>query len=420
MGASPFGRWVLLAGLIATWAGCGSGSHKDPLLEGPGRDGLRGWNILADTWDVDDPNDAMSFEWDYFMIHDAAGRFTGSIGYLIANPRDAGGLGELVPKGGNVAVAGLFDEGALAEYVNFGLQGFSASGSERAFSAAAEGGLTGAMLPQAAADGDPGRLGLTGRSESFAWDLEVSQDWPGLSEAEDCFHPMTGTDVGELFPDSEIWNVDMLWPRTRVTGSLTRLDTDETLAVDGHGYRENSWGRWAFNMGGWDFAVVSDADARVLFAWQSYHHRSEALDYLDLAFIEGGQLRTIQFKAARGELGWEHPDWIYDAAARQCMPASTRVVADNGTYRVEAQADLEGRQAPMLSDLTAATRGFVIEIQFPLVSGTITRSDTGEVLATFAGQGGGEFAVARRDEQAEVPDAEECRSWGQQFASPLP
>jgi hypothetical protein len=231
---------------------------------------------------------------------------------------------------------------------------------------------------------------------------------------------MTGRDVGELFPDDEVWNVDMLWPRTRVSGSLTRLDADETVAVEGHGYRENSWGRWAFNMGGWDFTVVSDAEARVLFAWQSYHHRSTALDYLDLAFVEGGRLRTVQFRAAAGELGWTHPDWTYDAAARQCMPQSTRIVADNGSYRVEAEAELAGRQAPMLSDLTAATRSFVIEIQFPLVSGTIRRSDSGELLARFSGQGGGEFAVARRGEDEAEPDRQACQAWGETFSSPMP
>lgn len=403
----------------ALLAGCGGGG-ADPLLDGPGRDGLLGWRIMAPDWDTADANDAMSFEWDYFMVHDEQGRFTGSIGYLIANPRDAGGLGELVPEGGNVALAGLFDGGALAEYENFGLERFSASGAERSFDAGEQDGVFGRMQPLAA-DGDgPDRLRLTGRSQSFAWDLTVSQAWPGLSAGPDCFAPMTGRDVGELFPDDEVWNVDMLWPRTRVSGSLTRLDADETVAVEGHGYRENSWGRWAFNMGGWDFTVVSDAEARVLFAWQSYHHRSTALDYLDLAFVEGGRLRTVQFRAAAGELGWTHPDWTYDAAARQCMPQSTRIVADNGSYRVEAEAELAGRQAPMLSDLTAATRSFVIEIQFPLVSGTIRRSDSGELLARFSGQGGGEFAVARRGEDEAEPDRQACQAWGETFSSPMP
>ncbi|MFW5740400.1 MAG: hypothetical protein ACOC1F_08535, partial [Myxococcota bacterium] len=83
----------------------------------------------------------------------------------------------------------------------------------------------------------------------------------------------------------------------------------------------------------------------------------------------------------------------------------------------EAFADLTNRQVPMLSDATPATEQYVIMIQFPWVEGIITRLDDGEVIATFAGQGGGEFSNARS--KAAMTDAE-CREWGASFSSPMP
>jgi hypothetical protein len=370
---------------------------------------------MAPDWPDNATLDPIAFEWDYFMIHDRAGRFTGSVGYLIANPHDlgAGGLGDLLPKGGNVAVAGLFADASLTEYVNFGLEGFSASATDRAFLATGDGGRFGRITPHA----DRNALTLEGRTELFAWALEVTQEWPGLSAGSQAFHRMRGRDVGDLTPGEE-WNVDMLWPRTRVAGTLTRRDTDEQLDIDGHGYREDSFGRWAFNGGGWDFAVVSDESSHVLWAWQSYHHLSSSLDYLDVAFVDQGRETILQLRADRGELGWSHAGWRFDPLARQCRPGSTLVRAQDDTYRIEARATLGDAQLPMLSDATVATRAFVIFIQFPAVEGTITRRDTGRVVATFSGQGGGEFSVARAAVDA-MTEAE-CEAWGAVFSAPTP
>lgn len=415
-------RSVLSMALLALGA-CGSGDAEPTssidLEAGAGRDGLIGWNVMSAAYTQQNANDQLSFEWDYFMVHDEGGRFTGSVGYLIANPRNAGagGLGDMVPKGGNAAVAGRFADGTMAaSYKNFGLEGFSASGETRSFDA--EDPATGQyalMKPVKADSSGPDRLLLEGKNEAFAWNLEVRQSWKALSGGEHTFAPMHGDDVGKLFPGEE-WNVHMLWPRTVVRGWVQRIDTGERIDVAGHGYRENSWGRWAFNVGGWDFAVVSDETSRVSWAWQTYHHQSVALDYLDLGFVDDGQFKLLQFRADAGQLGWQHGSWTFDAAARQCVPLDTHVVARNDQYVVEADVDLAGRQVPMLSDATAATREYVIMIQFPLVHGTIRRAD-GSVVTTFAGQGGGEFSTARTSKT--LTDAE-CSEWGKTYASALP
>jgi len=397
------------------------GSMSDaPLHAGAGRDGLQGWNILSGEYAQPGDLDGISFEWDYFMVHAGDGSFTGSIGYLLANPRDAGGLGDLLPKGGNAAIAGLFRDGTrIAEYRNFGVDGTTASGTERAFHARDDAsGQYARMTPRRADSAeDDDTLKLEGRTASFSWDLVVVQDWPALSSRDDIFAPVHGDDVGSLF-DNESWNVDMLWPRTLVQGKVTRLDTGEQIAVDGHGYRENSWGRWAFNLGGWDFAVVSDKSAGVSWAWQSYHHRSTQLDFLDLGFVEDGAVRLEQFRAARGELGWSHASWTFDPHARLCVPLTTRVEAQNDRYRVEADLKLHDRQVPMLSEATSATKQYVIMIQFPMVEGRIIRLHDGVTVAAFRGQGGGEFSNAW-SQAVSMTDAE-CGEWGKAYSSPMP
>lgn len=399
-----------------------------PMAQGAGRDGLMGWMILQDAFDADNPLDMLTFEWDYFMIHDADGKFTGSIGYLIANPRNAGtgGLGDLVPKGGNVAVSGKFGSGDLSsEYRNWSpATGFAASATERAFDAEdpadAGTGYRATMTPIAAGGGEPGTLALEGEMERFAWDLDVTQEWPALSASDEMFVPVTGTDIGSFSPANEEWTVNMVWPRTRVRGTITDRATGDAYEVSAHGYRENSGGRWAFNTGGWDFATVSDDAASVMWAWQSYHGESVALDYLDVGFVEDGAVRLLTFRAADGVLGWRHDGWTFDAAARQCVPQGTTVVADDGEYRIEADVDLGADQVAILSDLTEATKGFVIMGQFPVVSGTIVRLSDGATVASFEGQGGGEFANARQPEGVASMTDGECAAFGAAFSSPMP
>ncbi|MCU0660907.1 MAG: hypothetical protein MUC50_01105 [Myxococcota bacterium] len=402
-------------------------SETEEPLEG----GLAGWNILAPGYPKNNNLDLLSFEWDYFMIHDKDGKFTGSIGYLIANPRHSTifipGLSELVPAGGNTAVAGKFEGGALlANYHNF-KDNYQASGLRRSFEAKEpDSEIFSALIP----DPMQNALLLQGQTENFAWDLVISQEWPELTaiEGDGAFEPMTGRDVGANSALSvlggEVWTVNMLWPRTKVVGTITDLSdplSPVTVDIDGHGYRENSHGRWAFNAGGWDFGIVSDEEKRVMWTWQSYHHASTKLDYADVAFYDNEQLVIAHFDAKKGEVGWFHDDWKFDAAARQCMPQNTEVRAVNGDYIIEASLTIDENQVAMLSDATPATRAYVIEIQFPKVTGTIKRRSTGETITAFAGQGGGEFSVSRQPASVTQRSDEWCYCWGyNKFSSSMP
>lgn len=388
--------------------------------------GLEGWAVLGDRYrqSITGPIDGITFQWDYFMVHDDD--FTGSIGYVIADPRHK--MVGLMPSGGNAAIAGLFITSGhiAADYVNFGTEawagpgstGYSASADIREFHA--ESGSSYAHIIPVT---DNNSLILRGRTPKYAWDLTVSQDWRErcTSAYSTTFPPPTDYDIASipLFPEQQ-WTVDMNWMRTHVTGTITNktVEPPQTVTISGHGYREQAWGPWAFHVSGWDFAIVSDNRTGVQWALQTYHD-SELLDYLDISFYDTDGLKAVRFKAAEGELGWYHSQWLFDESARQCVPADMTVIAQNSEYIVEAFVDIGDSQVAMLSDITPITKNYFIECRFPWISGTIYHAATGEKITDFSGQGGGEFSAPRL-RQNEALSAEQCGVRGGAYTSPLP
>ena len=352
---------------------------------------LGGWNVLQPEYRRFHLLDGLSLEWDYFMIHDKHDRFTGSVGYLISDPRGRLGgrtwLPDLVPSGLNAAIAGSFHgEDDVAEFHSFGLK--DSSYSSRVRSAQGQQGNYYATITPVSSDSTTlDSLLLEGRTAGFQWSLQVTQDWSERGG----FEPMSSSDVG-LLP-GEHWTVEMLWPRTRVTGSITNLKTGQTTDIDGHGYRENSWGRWAFITGGWDFGILSDEQSGVQWAWQTYHFRSHNLDFVDLSFYHDAELKNLRF--AQDQISWYHTQWSFDEQAHQCTPQNVYVVAQNEDYRVEVTGVIGGDQIAMLSDITPITASYVIMIQFPTFSGQIIDRHSGQVITSFAGRGGGEFSLMR-------------------------
>ncbi len=380
-----------------------------------GRDGAPGWHILNAPFLDDGALDGMSFEWDYFSIHDKAGGFTGIVGYLIANPRQRTDVfGNMVPKGGNVAIAGQWADGSrTAEYKNFGYEGFAAGADVRSFAAEdAAKGQFGRITPDAAANS----LRLEGKTDGFEWNLTISDDWPALTATGDVYQVLSSHTIGTLKPADEQWNVDVLWPATRVVGTVTNRAAGTTVDVDGVGYRENSFGRWGFNLGGWDFFFLYDPSTPVALVLQTYHYETDDLDFVDVAFHDGGALVTRRLMASDGGLSWWHEGWRFDALARQCVPTDTHLTAEDADYRLEAVAAISDDEAPLLSDATEATKKYVIFEFFPHVTGTITRKADGVVVATFSGQGGGEISLARADKENQTVD--ECTAFGQVFQYP--
>ncbi|MCG8669275.1 MAG: hypothetical protein MI867_07655 [Pseudomonadales bacterium] len=385
-----------------------------------------GWRILQNDYQQANWLDVVSFEWDYFMVHNHDGRFAGIVGYVLANPRGRmDGVLEIVPNGGNAAFVGEVDHQIpVANYHNFGLVNTEVSDTERYMYAESDDQELYALIEPAFTpelDAEPA-LRLAGRSADFEWDLIVTQgmkDRDYLRHGDDAAFTLgPSTDVG-IFK-SEIWTVDAMWPRTNVVGKVVVRSTGEEIDIDGKGYRENSWGRYLLSIDGWDFLVFSeDHEDGVLMVMQTYH-RSKELDFLDVSFYDNGELVAQRFRPTRNEFGWIHPDWQWDSRAQQCVPQNTVLKAENDDYLIEAEVEIGERQAPMLSDKTIGTRIYFIQEHFPSVTGTITNKTTGEVVSEFSGQAGGEFSFTKKLFGFPTSDSG-CKRWGdRKFSMPFP
>lgn len=425
----PSGQAFRIGMLAAT---CGLSLSASVSAQAPAQnDPLGGWHTMAPDYDTNHALDGLSIEWDYHMIHDADGEFTGIIGYVLADPRRRIGDGrfewgnvdlDLMPSGGNVAVVGKFADGSkLSSYTAFGTQTTVASGTDRTFSTTGAGGNFAKITPVRVA-GQADKMILEGQNDKFKWNLTVSAQWGERYAAVDnnTDSPFSLVksqgDIG-IIP-GESWNVDMLWPRTKVVGTITRRDNGKVINIDGHGYRENSWGRWAFVLGGWDFAILSDASSGVQWAWQSYHPAAESLDTLDVSFVQNGQVKLERFRTTDSTLGWYHTGWHFDFGGKQCVPDYATVIGQNARYRVEAKV-ISKQRTPLLSNETFVTSIYMIDEQFPTVSGKIIDRATGATVTTFSGQAGGEFAFHK----TALPyiDPVSCTLWGTSlFREPLP
>ncbi len=387
----------------------------------PAGDSLRGWHILSATWNDKHPLDFMTIEWEYFMIHDYEGKFTGTIGYVITNPRSKGGPAAnlVVPQGGNVAIGGqVYGRQAIGDYINFGSDHLLANGdNKQTYFEAEKSGYWAQITPEA---GTVPLLHLQGQSEHFAWDLTVQEGTPELlaraRETGQSFSPVSDTRaMGHI--QGETWTVDAIWPRTDVAGTIKVLDTGEVLSIKGKGYRENSWGRYAMPLDGWDFLSFHEYKEDGVVAILQTYHQSKDLDYLDLGFRDAGELKTLRFTTKDGQLKWKHHLWNFAWRPFQCVPMDWDIVAENADYRLELTADISAEaQDPFLSNAALGTRIFFIQEQYPQVRGKIYRKIDGSVVSTFAGQAGGEFAVHKS--LRGVRPQTECQKWGTKFQSP--
>lgn len=393
---------------------------------------LPGWHILAPGF-ADDliwPVSGAVFEWDYLMVHDKNGSFTGSMGIVVADPQNR--LTGLMPSGANAAVSGKFASGdVVVDYLAFGSDSYTASAQTRSFYTADSDGRFARIEPLEAGDSLPQRLHWTGKTEKFEYDLMIAPDWLDRCDAYlETFPVIIGNDASgtkilglfDFFP-GQSWTIDMHWMRTQVSGWIRNRATGELATIDGWGYRENAWGPWAFVFSGWDFGIASDNASGIQWSWQSYHH-SDKLDYLDVSFYDNNELKAIRFDPADGELGWYHDNWCYDNRTQQCTPLDTTVIAMNEDYIVETEMVIGLDQAPMLSDTTPITAIYFIQTLYPKYTVTIRRAAAPhETVAGFENiQGGGEFSGMRYlfHDIFGPKTEDQCVSWGKRYAHPLP
>jgi hypothetical protein len=354
----------------------------------------QGWKIMQSEYDKNHPLDAISFEWDYWMIH--SDTWNGIVGYVLANPRGKAPLLDwaLLPNGNNVGVVGeIPGKKPVANYVNFGIDNSSINASIRMMKAQNNKGQFAdyQAMPNGGPNGEDA-FKLRGKTTDWEWDFLITQDMADrdyqrpLSNA---FTTQYGKDVGLL--KGEEWNVDMSWPRTNVVGWVKDLKTGQVILVNGKGYREDSWGKYLLSVDGWDFLVFGETDSKgVMGSFQTYHH-SPTMDYFDLSFYDNGQLISKHFDANKNELAWKHADWRWDGEANSCVPESTTIKASKDGYTVELFSDIGDHQRPILANQTVGVSIFFIQEHFPTVKGTIKRAD-GTVVKTFTARAGGEFS----------------------------
>ena len=355
----------------------------------------QGWKLLQSDFDAGSWLDPISLEWDYWMIH--SDTWNGIVAYLLANPRHKSPSLDwaLLPPGQNVAVVGeVPGQKPVANYVNFGYDGLSLSPDTRAMKVASADGNFADYSWTRLASGEPAAR-LKGRSPDWEWDFTITQD---LKER-DRLRALTGAFLSSYGRDMDAlqgseWNVDEMWPRTQVEGSVTDRKTGKVIPVKGKGYREDGWGKYAIPLDGWDFMVFGETDPKgAIGSFQTYH-QSESMDWLDISFYDGDQMVATRFHANASELGWIHPQWKWDTESRACVPTSTRIVGKNKSYSIELSVDIGSHQRSLLTNLTVGSSVMFIAEHFPTVTGVIRRADGTEVRR-FVTRGGGEFAKAK-------------------------
>ncbi len=353
-----------------------------------------GWHILQPPQQTGTLFNRLGLEWDYFMVHDRAGSFTGSIGYVIADPaaQKAHWLKRftLLPSGVGVAIAGKFtNHQKIANFLHFDFEQVQLSTDTKSLIAQDD-----ARNLQASFRVQPnGSIRLEGCTQDIEYQLTIQKDWHHhVPQGSEAFTPITGRDMG-LF-SQERWTVDVIWPRTHVSGYIRDLRQQKTFQIVGHGYRENSFGRWLFWSGGWDFAAMSDEKSGVQWVWQTYH-RSQDLSYLDVSFPVDGVQQAFRFWARDGQLQWQHNNWQLDPSAGQKFPLDATIYARNQDYIVETQLTIDDNEIALLHNKSWYTRIYVIFALFPVCKGSIYRVADGARVLEFSGRGGGEYSTLR-------------------------
>lgn len=355
-------------------------------------DPSQGWKLMQPDFDTSSPLDAISLEWDYWMIH--ADNWNGIICYVLANPRGKAPYLDwaLLPNGNNVAVVGeVPGKRPVANYVTFGIDNTVINGQERAMKTRKADGTYTDYSWTTLPSGEPAAR-LKGRTADWEWDFTVTQDLKirdRLRPLSGAFTSSYGRDVGVV--EGAEWNVDESWPRTNVNGTVIERSTGRVIPIQGKGYRENGWGKYGIPFDGWDFHAFGETDPQgVVGSFQTYH-RSNKMDYLDLSFVDGEEPVAARFYAYKDELGWIHPNWTWDSEAHSCVPTNTHIVAKNAAYKVDIKVAIGNHQRALLTSATLGSSIMFIQEQFPTVTGTIKRLD-GTVVRTFTAKGGGEFA----------------------------
>lgn len=212
-----------------------------------------------------------------------------------------------------------------------------------------------------------GNVPARGTGPSLKWDLNyqpATSPWFGIP---------VQSHVGHLKGDWMKWLVYM--PSANVSGSIA-LD-NKTLSIDGVGYHDHCWGRWALN----DPSTV----------WMETSNPLEGFS-LALADIAGEQKNTflglkyaskiIKFSGKQVKLNLS--GFAFDPGTGRIYPEKYEVVAENGEFRLDLMAKAR-KSVPIRLDYLKPAPSLLVFAQVADLQGVLKRKNGEEYQFDAAG-----------------------------------
>lgn len=205
-----------------------------------------------------------------------------------------------------------------------------------------------------------GNVPERGTASSIKWELNylpTTSPWFGIP---------VQSHIGHVKGDWMKWLVYM--PSAVVTGSI--VVDNKTLSIDGVGYHDHCWGRWALN------------DPRSVWLETSTPQEGFGLALADITGETKNTFlgikyanKTIKFSGKQIKLNLS--DFAFDNATSRIYPAKYEVVAENGEYRLDLMAKV-AQSVPLLLDYPLPSPSLLIFSQVADLQGVLKQKDGGE------------------------------------------
>jgi hypothetical protein len=307
----------------------------------------------------DGRHDALYTEWWYFNLHDERSGLDAIFSYFVTNPDDLLGNARV-----QVVAVAYTPAGTISAIDPYPASSFTAGVDDADV-------RIGANSARATAGGAY-RISGASLDGRLAWDLEYLPDatpWPAADRLT----------VGRLAWERMSWLVQM--PRARVAGTLT-ID-GQPRPIQATGYHDHNWGEW----------IPTDA----LWNWGQFSSDRLSLEIGDFIGKPAG-LVALDLDGARTVFTHDqytlvHTHWGWDSVNRLFYPTESRLLADNGTVRLEVTLRALATE-PLRGELPAPLRDLVIYEQTARYDGRVWERVAGGDAAEGGPEGAGEWRTS--------------------------
>ena len=188
---------------------------------------------------------------------------------------------------------------------------------------------------------------------SIRWDLTYRA---ALSP----WYPMpTQNTIGHIVGDWMKWLVYM--PSARVSGIVSI--GNKTIDIDGIGYHDHIWGKWAFNDPTWIWAQVSVPEENFSLVLRDITGANRNI-------ILGVQYAGEPSKFTSRQIKVSYDGFSLDPETARTYPSSYRIEADNGDLKLSAKVEVQ-KSVPLLMAYPWPMPSYVIFEQVSRFDGTI-------------------------------------------------